>query len=142
MSADENMGELVDLEAWKLQKELEEIEQLRAEIREFQEREGLPEQSPYYPKEYFEPTGVDVYDSGQEVPEALPPGGFQFDPLPSAIDYYATQSTVSLSPVGPDAGLLPGVAFKAGSGLKDLIELVIHRELKDICREIMSEEEE
>jgi hypothetical protein len=25
--------------------------------------------------------------------------------------------------------------------LKDLIELVIHRELKDICREIMSEEE-
>ena len=53
MSADENMGELVDLEAWKLQKELEEIEQLRAEIRVFQEREGLHEQSPYYPKEYF-----------------------------------------------------------------------------------------
>ena len=64
MSADEKevMGELINLEDWKIQKELEEIQELRAQIREIQDEEGLPEQSPYYPKHYFEPEEVDVYE--------------------------------------------------------------------------------
>jgi hypothetical protein len=142
LSADETMGELVDLAEWKHQKELEEIERLQKEIREIQESEGLTEQSPYYPKVYFEPTEVDIYKSGQEVPEVEPPGGFQFDPLQSAIDYYSTQSTVSLPPVGPDAGLGPRVAYWAGEGVRDIIERVIQSEMRQICREILSEEEE
>ena len=142
MSADEIMGELIDLEEWKLQRELEEIERLRAKIREVQDREGLPDQSPYYPKEYFEPTQVDVYGSDQEVPEALPPGDFQFDPLQSAIDYYSTQNTTSLSPVGPDAGFLPGVAYRAGEGVRDIIERVINRELRSIYQQAALDEEE
>ena len=144
MSADEKevMGELINLEDWKIQKELEEIQELRAQIREIQEEDGLPEQSPYYPKHYFEPEEVDVYESGQEVPEALPPGDFQYDPLQSAIDNYIAQSTYSIPPVGPDAGLGPRIAYRTGERVRDIIERVINRELRDIYRQAAVDENE
>ena len=133
MSADETMGELIDLEEWKLRKDLEEIERLRKEIREIQECEGLPDQSPYYPKEYFSPSLVPVSSDEEVLEEVDPPGYFKFDPLQSAIDAYTVQvsKSDSLSAVGPDAGFGPGIAFRAGEGVRDVIERIFRRELDE-----------
>ena len=146
MSADENeaMGELINLEEWKHQKELEEIERLRAEIREIQARDDLPEQSPYYPKEYFNPK-LDPVCSDEEVLEVVdPPGYFQFDPLQSAIATYTVQvsESDSLPVVGPDAGFGPGVAYRAGESVRDIIDRILDSALVDICRSAALDQEE
>ena len=135
MSADdETMGELINLKDWKVQKELEEIQQLRAQIREIQEQDGLPDQSPYYPKSYFNPKVVSVRSDEEVLEEFDPPGYFQFDPLQSAIDAYTVQisKSDSLPAVGPDAGFGPRIAYRAGEGVKDIIEHIIDRELSEI----------
>lgn len=138
MSADDKMGELIDLEEWKLQKELDEIDRLKAEIRDIQDSEGLPDQSPYYPKEYFDPTNIPIYSKDQEVlVESYPPGYFQFDPLQHGNDHFHAEvsESITLPKVGPDAGLGPGIAFRAGERVRDLVDLFLRRELSIIYPE-------
>jgi hypothetical protein len=133
LSADDKMGELVDLFEWKMKKELDEIDRLKAEIRDIQESEGLPDQSPYYPKEYFDPTNIPIYsrEDQEDLVESYPPGYFQFEPLQFRVDYNSAQDfeSITLPKVGPDAGLGPGVAFRAGERVRDLVDLFLRREL-------------
>ena len=131
LSADDKMGELVDLFEWKMKKELDEIDRLKAEIRDIQESEGLPDQSPYYPKEYFDPTNIPIYSSEdqEDLVESYPPGYFQFEPLQLRVDHNSAQDSesITLPKVGPDAGLGPGVAFRAGESVRYLVDLCIRR---------------